>query len=78
MHGACRLARRPGLAAKLGSLARVEVPLDRLLAGFDRAGFERRGRNFVSEGFDRARQTIEIEINAVFGDVDVIWLDPRD
>ncbi len=53
----------------------VRVQLDRLIAGFDRTGFERHGGDFVSENYDRAARRLDIEINAVFGDVDVIWLD---
>jgi len=55
----------------------VRVELDRLLAGFDRAGFVRRGSSYLSRDYDGAQAKLDITIHAVFGDVDVVWLDEQ-
>jgi len=35
------------------------------------------GRYYVSDGYDSAPMKLDVEIDAVFGDIDVVWLDGR-
>ncbi len=52
----------------------VRVDLDRLLVGFDKAGFIKRGSRWYSPNFDSAAAQISFEIDAAFGDIDVVWV----
>ena len=55
----------------------VRVNLDRFLASFDRVGFSRQGGYYISDGYDSAPTKLDVDIEAVFGNVDVVWLDGR-
>lgn len=52
----------------------VSITLDRFLASFDDAGFVKRGDKFFSTGYDEAPAKLHIELKAVVGDVDVVWV----
>ncbi len=51
----------------------VTVSLDRLLAGFDRSGFVKRGDRYVSENFEEAQSKIHLRVEAVIGKIAVEW-----
>ncbi len=53
----------------------VTVTVDRLLASFDGSSFTRRGSQYVSEGFESARATMNLSLKAVVGDIDVVWVE---
>ena len=52
----------------------VTISLDRFLASFDDAGFVKRGDTFYSTGYDDAPAKLHIDLKAVVGDVDVVWV----
>ena len=52
----------------------VAMSLDRFLASFDDAGFVKRGDTFYSTGYDDAPAKLHIDLKAVVGDVDVVWV----
>ncbi len=52
----------------------VAISLDRFLASFDDAGFVKRGDTFYSTGYDDAPAKLHIDLKAVVGDVDVVWV----
>ena len=52
----------------------VEVRLNRVLASFDAAGFQKRGSNYYSANFASARYRLTLNVNATFGGIDVTWL----
>lgn len=52
----------------------VSVQLNRFLASFDAAGFEKRGNMYFSENYNTARYRITLNVNASFGGVEVAWL----
>jgi hypothetical protein len=54
----------------------VAVTLDRLLATFDRSGFVKRGDVYYSSNFEESDAKLILDINAVLGDINVVWL-PR-
>lgn len=52
----------------------VEVRLNRFLASFDAAGFEKRGGAYYSGNFNSARYRLVLDVNATFGGVEVAWI----
>jgi len=52
----------------------VAVKVDRFLASFEDRGFVKRGSRYVSTGFDEAAIRLEIDLKAIFGDVNVEWV----
>ena len=52
----------------------VSISLDRFLASFDDAGFVKRGDAYYSTGYDDAPAKLHLELKAVVGDVDVVWV----
>ncbi|MDH5805522.1 MAG: cell wall-active antibiotics response protein, partial [Gemmatimonadota bacterium] len=53
----------------------VSVQLDRFLASFDQAGLIKRGNMYRSRNYDQSTTRINFEIDAAFGDIDIIWID---
>jgi hypothetical protein len=54
----------------------VSVHLDRFLASFDAAGFEKHGDTYVTSNYDGARTKLEMNVSAAIGGVDVEWINP--
>ena len=54
----------------------VAVSLDRFLATFERSGFIKRDDVFYSSNYDSAAARLHLDINAAFGDINVVWV-PR-
>ncbi len=54
----------------------VSVRLNRFLASFDAAGFEKRGNVYYSANFNGARYRLTMDVNASIGGVDVAWVEP--
>jgi len=51
----------------------VVVQLNRFLASFNPAGFEKRGNMYYSANFNSARYRLTLNVNASIGGVDVAW-----
>ena len=51
----------------------VAVRLNRFLASFDAAGFEKRGNMYYSANYNSARYRLTLNVNASLGGVDVVW-----
>ena len=51
----------------------VAVRLNRFLASFDAAGFDKRGNMYYSANFNSARYRLTLNVNASIGGVDVAW-----
>jgi hypothetical protein len=56
----------------------VVISLDRFLASFDRYGFTKRGDRYYSDNFSTARFRLNLDVEAVFGGIDVHWVDNHD
>jgi hypothetical protein len=54
----------------------VSVHLNRFLASFDAAGFEKHGETYVTTNYDGARYRLEMNVNASIGGVNVEWVNP--
>jgi hypothetical protein len=52
----------------------VQVNVDRFLVSLHLDGFTKRGSTWVSDGFDRARSHLIVDVNAAFGSVGVEWI----
>jgi hypothetical protein len=52
----------------------VSINVDRFLASFEDSGFEKRGSRYVSAGYDGAAARLDLDLKAVFGDVNVEWV----
>jgi len=52
----------------------VSIYVDRFLASFEDSGFEKRGSRYVSAGYDAAATRLDLDLKAVFGDVNVEWI----
>lgn len=52
----------------------VTVHLNRFLASFDAAGFEKHGSTYTSTNYERARYRLTMNVNASIGGVEVTWL----
>jgi N-terminal domain of toast_rack, DUF2154 len=63
-----------GLELRFPSRLGVAIELDRFLASFEKAGFEKRGDTYYSSGYDAAPSKLHIELKAVMGDVNVVWV----
>ncbi|MFI5278957.1 MAG: toast rack family protein [Gemmatimonadales bacterium] len=64
------------LKLKLPRSVGVSVHLNRFLASFDAAGFEKRGDTYVTSNFESAKNRLEMNVNASIGGVDVEWVNP--
>lgn len=53
----------------------VSVKLNRFLASFDAAGFQKRGGTYYSSNFNTARYRLTLDINAAFGGIEIAWVD---
>jgi hypothetical protein len=53
----------------------IEVDIDRLFAGFEESGFDKRGSRYFSYDFDGAARKIRFDIKAALGDVNVDWVE---
>ncbi len=51
----------------------VRIRVSGFLAGFEGAGFEKRGRSWISPGYDRADPKIDVEVTGALGGVKVEW-----
>jgi hypothetical protein len=51
----------------------VTLELNRLLAGFDHAGFVKQGSRYISSDYEDADAHLRLSIEAVIGDIDVEW-----
>jgi hypothetical protein len=56
----------------------VAISLDRFLASFDHYGFTKRGDRYYSDNFSVARYHLNLNVAAVFGGIDVHWVDNHD
>jgi len=54
----------------------VAISIKRFLASFDRSGFVRRGDMYYSRNYESATVQLDLDIDAVLGDIEVVWL-PR-
>ncbi len=54
----------------------VSVHLNRFLASFDAAGFEKHGDTYVTSNYEGARYRLVMNVNASIGGVDVEWINP--
>lgn len=54
----------------------ISVDLTRLLVSFERAGLTKRGSRYYSEDFDAAAAKLFIDIDAAFGEVRLVWVEP--
>jgi hypothetical protein len=54
----------------------VAVSLNRFLATFERSGFIKRDDVFYSSNYDSAAARLHLDIDAAFGDINVVWV-PR-
>lgn len=52
----------------------VRVQKDGMLAGFDSQGLIKRGNVYYSEGYERAKRKLTVELNAAFGSIKVEWV----
>ena len=52
----------------------VSVHLNRFLASFDAAGFQKRGSTYYSANWDAARYRLTLDVNASLGGIDVAWI----
>jgi hypothetical protein len=64
------------LKLKLPRSVGVSVHLNRFLASFDAAGFEKRGDTYVTANYASAKNRLEMNVNASIGGVDVEWVNP--
>jgi len=55
----------------------VAISLDRFLASFDRSGFTKRGDRYYSDNFSSAPYRLNLDVAAVFGGIEVHWVDNR-
>jgi hypothetical protein len=53
----------------------VAISLDRFLASFDRYGFTKRGDRYYSDNFTSAPHRLNLDVSAVFGGIEVHWVD---
>ncbi len=53
----------------------VSVRLNRFLASFDAAGFEKRNNVYYSANYNSARYRLTMDVNASLGGIDVAWID---
>lgn len=51
----------------------VQIRVSGFLAGFEGAGFEKRGKSWVSPGYDRAAAKVDVEVTGALGGVKVEW-----
>ncbi len=68
---------RMGLATlelRLPSSVGVAIELTRFLAGFDSSGLEKRGSLYYSANYETADTQLRIDINAIVGSIDLVWL----
>ena len=80
--GAWRGAMEASVRVSIGELT-VRVPddvgvalrLNRFLASFERAGFEKRGNMYYSANFAAARYRLTLDVHATIGGVNVEWID---
>jgi hypothetical protein len=63
-----------GLTLTFPSHLGVHIELSRLLASFNEEGFVKRGNGYYSENYDRAAAKLDINLQAMVGDVDVVWV----
>jgi len=54
----------------------VAISIKRFLASFDGSGFVKRGDTYYSRNYDSATAQLDLDINAVLGDIEVVWV-PR-
>lgn len=52
----------------------VTIRASRFLASLDLPGFERRGDRYVSDNYDQAGASLQLDIKAVVADVNVVWI----
>jgi hypothetical protein len=64
------------LKLRLPRVVGVSVQLNRFLASFDAAGFEKHGDTYVTTNFEGARYRLVMNVNASIGGVDVEWINP--
>ena len=53
----------------------VRITLDKFLASFDPQGLVRRGRSYLSPGYDQATRHLDIDVTTAVGGVTVDWLE---
>jgi hypothetical protein len=51
----------------------VRIQMDRFLSSFEPAGLERRGKDWVSRGYDPARPHLDVALQTAMGTVRVDW-----
>ena len=54
----------------------VAISIKRFLASFDVSGFVKRGDRYYSSNYDTAAAQLDLDIDAVLGDIEVVWV-PR-
>ena len=58
-------------ATKVG----VRITLDKFLATFEPQGMVRRGRSYLSPGYDQATRHLDIDVTTAVGGVTIDWLE---
>ena len=53
----------------------VRVTLDKFLASFEPQGLVRRGRSYLSPGYDQAARHLDIDVTSAVGGVTIDWLE---
>ncbi len=53
----------------------VRVTLDKFLASFEPQGLVRRGRSYLSPGYDQAARHLDIDVTTAVGGVTIDWLE---
>ena len=61
------------LTLRLPRDAGIEMTLDRFLSSFQPNGFTERGRTWVSDNYDQARQHLRIDLTTAVGGVVIEW-----
>lgn len=62
------------LTLRLPRRVGVRIAMDKFLSSFEPAGLVRRGDEFVSPNYDRARQHLDLDLTTAVGGVNVEWV----
>lgn len=54
----------------------VKIDRSTFLTSFDSQGLVKRGDSYFSEGWENAAVRVTVQIDAAFGSINVVWLDP--
>jgi Cell wall-active antibiotics response 4TMS YvqF len=63
------------VALRLPRQVGVRITMDKFLATFEPQGLVRRGKSYLSPGYDQAARHLDIDVTTAMGGVTVDWLD---